>query len=99
MIETRLIVTRRPALAIPPVLVKAPLTTARKAKRNIATMKDPRVRSRRTFLRNKLALMSRQNFMPHLPRRHRAGTWPPPPAHPFQDAGRSGRGLPPGGRA
>ena len=62
MMETRLMVTRRlaPATSAPPV--KASFTTARKAKRNSATANEPSVRSSRTFLRKRLAKMSRAEF-------------------------------------
>src|SRR5260370_12205504 len=50
--------------------LKAPGTTARKAKRKSATAKEAIVRMRRSFLRKRLAKMSPRNFMRHLlPRR------------------------------
>src|SRR5581483_6214873 len=67
MIEVRLMTTRRLALTTSAPRPKASLTTPSTAKRNRATAKEPMVRTRRAFLRNRLARMSLLNFMTRLP--------------------------------
>src|SRR5689334_3527462 len=94
MMEVRLITTRRsaPAISTPPL--KAPRTTASTPKRNSATAKEPIVRTKRIFLRNRLARISPRNFIAHL-RWQLAEDAQLPPAHPFPDAKSCQRGPPP----
>src|SRR3974390_114870 len=63
IMEVRLMTTSRSAEATSAPKLKALLTTAKKAKRNKATAKEPMVSRRRTFLRKRLAKMMRANFM------------------------------------
>src|SRR5437899_7037125 len=64
--EVRLITTRRsaPAMSTPPL--KALRTTASTPNRKRATANDPIVRTKRIFLRNKLARINPKNFIAHL---------------------------------
>src|ERR1700741_2471565 len=68
MMEVRLMMNRRSALAISAPRPKASRTTARKAKRNSATANEPTVRSKRIFLRRRFAKIRRLYFMPASPR-------------------------------
>ena len=62
MMEVRLMTNKRSALAISAPRLKASRTTARKEKRNRATANEPMVRSKRIFLRKRLAKISPLNF-------------------------------------
>src|SRR5215469_13167367 len=91
---TRSTTTRRSAPAISTPRLKALRTTAKNVKRTKAMAKDPTVKIRRIFLRNRFARISRLNFMPHLrPERSGEKRFYPRPARLFQDAASYGRAL------
>src|SRR5215510_8827131 len=73
MIDVRLITTRRSAPAISRLPLKEVRITARIPNRNRATAKDPMVRIKRIFLRNRLARIRPKNLIAHLRLRPFAG--------------------------
>src|ERR1700687_1135063 len=66
MIVTRLIITSRSAPATSTPRLKALFTAPRNPNKNKATAKDPIVKRKRSFLRNRFANIKPRNFMPHL---------------------------------
>src|SRR5882762_1636749 len=92
MIEVRLMITRRSAPATSAPRPKASLTTARNAKRNRATAKEPMVKTNRTFLRKRFAKISLAYFMRHLRPRRSAEAYRLLPARLFQGAEWCARG-------
>src|ERR1700690_4050225 len=77
MIEVRLMTISRSAPATSTPRLKALFTTARKVKRNRAAAKEPSVRSRRIFFRNRLANSRLRYFMLRLRRLDRGARLPP----------------------
>src|SRR5579864_6287013 len=78
MMDVRLITTSRSAPAISTFPAKELRITASMPNRKSATAKEPMVRTKRIFLRNKLARISVKNFTVHLRWKRFAGDQLPP---------------------